>query len=384
MPSLIGEIEMRVLFVTNPGEGQLYPMIPLAWAFSAAGHEVLVGAPADFLPKIRRVGLSAAASTQSLDMLEIMTTASGGSLRPTDIPLEGQVRAAARGFAIMAERTMDSLSALVRTWQPDLLVTESTCFVTSLVAAQQGLPYVEHRPGLAMPTFLRKLVAEELARDVPEPILVVDNCPRSFQLEDVPAGQVTRYVPYNGPGEVTSWMLSKGEARRVLITLGTGVPHDPNSWSLLELMTAALDKLSVEMVLAVPDPEDVGAPRLGALPASVLAVGRFPLSALVPTCDLVINHGGRGSAMTTLVNGLPQLAVPHYGDQFLTASQVLQRGVGLMVPVGEISTEAVGAAAAALLDEPKYTEAARGFAEENARQPSPAELVSVLSGQIGK
>jgi L-demethylnoviosyl transferase len=375
---------MRVLFVTNPGEGQLYPMIPLAWSFTAAGHEVLVGAPADFLPKIRRVGLAAAASTPPLDMLEIMTTASGGSLRPTDIPLEGQVRAAARGFAMMAERTMDSLSALVRAWRPDVLVTESTCFVAPLVADQQGLPYVEHRPGLAMPTFLRKLVAEELARDLPEPMLVVDNCPRSFQHDDVPAGHLTRYVPYNGPGEVTSWMLTKAEAKRVLITLGTGVPHDPNSWSLLELMTAALDKLAVEMVLAVPDPEDVGAPRMGDLPSSVLAVGRFPLSAVVPTCDLVINHGGRGSAMTTLVNGLPQLAVPHYGDQFLTANQVRQRGVGLMVPVSEVTAEAVGTAASALLNEPKFAEAAQAAAEENARQPSPVELVSVVSDQVGK
>lgn len=375
---------MRVLFVTNPGEGQLYPMIPLAWSLSAAGHDVLIGAPADFLPKIRRVGLSAAASTEPLDMLEIMTTASGGSLRPDDIPLDEQVRAAARGFAMMAERTMDSLSALVRAWRPDLLVTESTSFVTSLVAAQQSLPYVEHRPGLALPTFLRKLVAEELTRDMPEPILIVDNCPRSFQHEDVPAGHLTRFVPYNGPGEVTSWMMSKGEVKRVLITLGTGLPHDPNSWSLLELMTAALDKLSVEMVLAVPDPEDVGAPRLGALPPSVLAVGRFPLSAVVPTCDLVINHGGGGSVMTTLVNGLPQLVVPHYGDQFLKADQVRQRGVGLGVPVAEISPEAVQTAASALLHEPKYAEAARGFAEENARQPSPVELVSVLGGLIGK
>ena len=33
---------MRVLFVVTPGVGHLFPMVPLAWALRAAGHEVLI------------------------------------------------------------------------------------------------------------------------------------------------------------------------------------------------------------------------------------------------------------------------------------------------------------------------------------------------------
>jgi UDP:flavonoid glycosyltransferase YjiC (YdhE family) len=361
-------------------------MVPSAWALYAAGHEVLVAAPEDFLPKIMRAGLPAAASSGPLDMLEIMTSGSGGSLRPTDVPFGNQVSAAARGFAMVAERTVDGMSALLRDWRADLVIGESTAFGVPLAADRHGVPWVEHRHGPAMPAELRKLVAEELSRELPDPMLIVDNCPPSFQHDDASAGQVIRYVPYNGPGVVTDWMLAKGDRKRVCVTLGTGLPHDPGSWSLLELMVATLDELGVEMILAVPNPDEVQRPpwAAGALPASVRAAGRFPLSAMVPTCDLVINHGGAGSTMTTLVNGVPQLVVPHYGDQFLNAQLVSQRAVGLAIPVSDISPEAVKTAASTLLDAPEYRQAAEKIAQENATLPSPADLVEVLRTRMDR
>lgn len=375
---------MRVLFVTNSGEGQLYPMVPAAWALHSAGHEVLVAAPEDFLPRVNRAGLPAAASTPPVNMVEIMMAASGGSLNPAAMPWEDQVRAAARTFATVAERTVEGLSTLVRGWRPDVIVAESTAFAAPLAAEQHGVPFVEHRPGPALPGLLRKLVAEELGRALAEPVLVVDNCPPSFQNDEAAPGQVTRYVPYNGPGALADWMLSRGDRKRVCVTLGTGIPNDPNSWKLLQMMVATLDELAVEMVLAVPDPDEVRRPEWGGLPGSVRAVGRYPLSAMIPTCDLVINHSGAGSVMTTLVGGLPQLAVPHYGDQFNVARLITQRGVGLAIPVSQVSPEAVKTAVTSLLDSPEYGDAARRIAEENARQPSPADLVEILRTRIGR
>src|SRR5215469_1772947 len=187
---------MRVLFVTNPGEGQFYPIVPSAWALRAAGHDVLVAAPAEFLPKIRSAGLPAAASSEPLDAVAIMTRASGGSLRPVDMPWEDQVRAAARGHRMLTERTLPGLSALIGGWRPDLVVGESVAFCAPLAAGRHGVPWVEHRHGLAMPAILGKFVAEELNRELPAPMLIVDNCPPSLQHEDAPPGHVITYVPY--------------------------------------------------------------------------------------------------------------------------------------------------------------------------------------------
>lgn len=370
---------MRVLFVTNPGEGQLYPMVPLAWALHNAGDEVLVAATEDFLPKITRVGLPAAATGGPVNLMEIMTSGSGGEMRPTEMSWEDQARAAARGFAILAERTADGVASVAGTWRPDLVIAESTNFAAPLAASRLGIGFIEHRPGPALPGLLRKLAAEELSGGLPDPALIIDNCPPGFQHDDVPSGHVTRYVPYNGPGVMTDWMLKRGDRKRVCVTLGTNLPHAPGSWSLLETAIAALDELSAEIIVAVPNPDEVRYPQWDdGLPKSVRAVGRYPLSAIVPTCDLVINHCGPGSVMATLVGGLPQLCVPHYGDDIRRASQVADQGVGLSVPAGEVSKEAFASAAATLLGETRYREAAMKVAAANARQPGPADLVEVL------
>lgn len=369
---------MRVLFVTNPGEGQLYPMVPLAWTLHATGNDILVAATEDFLPKITRVGLPAAASGEPVDLMEIMTSASGGQLRPTELSWEEQAGTAARGFAMVAERTVDGVSALIQSWRPDIVVAESTNFAAPLAANRNGVPFVEHRPGPALPELMRKLAAEHLAGDLPGDTLIIDNCPPSFQQDDVPRGHVTRYVPYNGPGVMADWMLTGTDRTRVCVTLGTNLPHAPGSWSLLELVIAALDELSVEMVLAVPNPDEVHYPQWSGLPESVRAVGRYPLSALVPTCDLVVNHGGAGSTMTTLAAGLPQLCVPHYGDDIRRAARVAERGVGLAVPANEVSPASIGAAVSALLGSAEYGEAAKKIAQENADLPGPVDLVEVL------
>src|SRR5262249_16860546 len=157
------------------------------------------------------------ASTPPVNMVEIMMAASGGSLNPAAMPWEEQVRAAARTFATVAERTIEGLSTLVRGWRPDVIVAESTAFAAPLAAEQHGVPFVEHRPGPALPGLLRKLVAEELGRALAEPVLVVDNCPPSFQTDEAAPGQVTRYVPYNGPGALADWMLSRGDRKRVCV-----------------------------------------------------------------------------------------------------------------------------------------------------------------------
>ncbi len=374
---------MRVLFITNPGEGQLYPMVPLAWALHVGGHDVLVAATEDFIPKITRIGLPAAAASKPVNLLEIMTSGSGGELRPTEMTFEDQVRAAARGFAMVAERTVDDTAELIGAWRPDLIIAESTAFAAPIAAARHGVPFAEHRPGPALPGLMRKLAAEELSGGLPEPAMIIDNCPPSFQLDDVPSGYVTRYVPYNGPGVMADWMLAKGETKRVCVTLGTNLPQAPGSWSLLDLMIATLDELPVEMVIAVPNPDEVRWPdKWDGQPASVRGVGRFPLSALVPTCDLVINHGGAGSSMTTIVAGLPQLCIPHYGDDIRRAQQVSERGVGLAIPAGEVSPESVKAAVTALLDTPKYQQTAKEVAAENLRQPGPLDLVDALQALV--
>lgn len=53
-----------------------------------------------------------------------------------------------------------------------------------------------------------------------------------------------------------------------------------------------------------------------ALPTTALAIGPQPHGKLFPRCAAVVHHGGAGTTATAARAGVPQLVVPHCGDQF--------------------------------------------------------------------
>src|SRR5919108_2182509 len=52
-----GSEPMKILFATAPGYGLTLPLIPLAWAARAAGHEVLLATTAEMTEAGARAGL---------------------------------------------------------------------------------------------------------------------------------------------------------------------------------------------------------------------------------------------------------------------------------------------------------------------------------------
>ena len=53
---------MRVLVTSTPGYGHVLPMVPLARALLAAGHEVLWATAADACPRVAAAGFEVAAA----------------------------------------------------------------------------------------------------------------------------------------------------------------------------------------------------------------------------------------------------------------------------------------------------------------------------------
>ena len=58
---------MKTLVATGPAHPLYYPIVPLAWALRAAGHEVLVAAPESFEGPVRGSGLPMAPVYGPLD-----------------------------------------------------------------------------------------------------------------------------------------------------------------------------------------------------------------------------------------------------------------------------------------------------------------------------
>ena len=52
---------MRILFTCRPAYGHLFPLLPLANAAAAAGHDVVFGTGESFVPKVRDLGFAVGA-----------------------------------------------------------------------------------------------------------------------------------------------------------------------------------------------------------------------------------------------------------------------------------------------------------------------------------
>ena len=119
-----------------------------------------------------------------------------------------------------------------------------------------------------------------------------------------------------------------------------------------------------------------------AAPANVALVDSAPHQAVMAEARLVITHGGHGTTIKALANGLPQLILPHGRDQADNAIRVTERGAGLSLPA-DAEVEAIRAAIARLLTEPAFTEAAQALGAKVAREAEESPVAEILEGLAG-
>jgi UDP:flavonoid glycosyltransferase YjiC (YdhE family) len=367
-------------------------MVPLAHAMRARGHEVLVATPASLADAVTGAGLPMATTSPPLSFVEIMTVDRDGKPVPPARTAEERNAAAGRAWGRLASRTLASTERLVERWRPDIVVAEPSEYAGPVVATRRGIPWVEHGWGVTSMPETRPYTAEEMAEiladlkfvGLPEPTLRLTVCPQSLadgQPADAGHSQPIRPVPYNGQGVLPDWVLEPRHLPRIFLTFGSLVPQFTfrDFVAVLGEIAATLPRLGAEIVVGV---EDAFARRLKAVPAGVVAVGWQPLNMILPACDLLVHHGGPGSMLAALVLGVPQLALPLSGDQFVNASSVARVGAGRMLPPQANKPEAVLAECRTLLDDASYRDVARALSAEIAAMPSPADVVELLEKHV--
>jgi UDP:flavonoid glycosyltransferase YjiC (YdhE family) len=135
-----------------------------------------------------------------------------------------------------------------------------------------------------------------------------------------------------------------------------------------EVVLDALGGMDVEVVLA-------GDIEVESLPGNVRPAGYLPLSAFLPTTSLLVHHGGSGTTAAPLHYGVPQLVLPSFADDPLSAQRVVERGVGLSHEPATITVGGVRDMVRRLLDEPEFVVNARAVADEMAGQASPSDVL---------
>ncbi len=370
---------MRVLVVSAPMLGHVFPLVPLARALVAAGHEVEVATAGDGLAA-ERAGLRVHDLVPGFDFSRIARRV---MLRhPLVARAELAGTAGTRGvrlfFGPVNDQLTDPLVDLVRRLAPDLVVYEPLAPAALVAAARAGVPAVLHEnslfdgPALVEATGAR--LAAVLQRHgmaaLPASTAVVSIAPPSV----LPGrtGWPMRPVPYGGEGASPDWLAAAAARPRIAVTRSTVA--GPGAGRLMSTVLAAAGAVDAEFVFVRPD----RAVTRSRLPGNVRTVDWVPLSAVLASCAAIVHHGGAGTALAALSTGVPQLIVNGPGDRRHNGQLIVARGAGLA-----LDQRGVGAAALTrLVTDAGLRESATAVRDEIAAMPPPADLVPRLEALV--
>ena len=385
---------MRVLFSSTRDHGHVFPMVPLARAVSAAGHEVLWASHPEACALVDRAGID---TTPAGLRGEEFGSLTGEVLRRAQAASPADRSAflfPAMFGAVLTPPTLADLLPLARAWEPDLLVHEQGELASPLVGALLGVPSVTHSFGGAVPPLIladagRRLTGLWAGYGLTIPphagcfeAPFLDICPPSVQpvpTDHIAVVEQLRPESWAGP-EVELPAGLDGGAPLVYLTLGTVRTYPAAMQAAVQAAVRAVSDLPVRVLVTVGPRGDPA--ELGPQPGHVTVLRYLPQGQVLPLCAVVVSHGGSGTFLGALAHGLPQLCLPQAADQFRTAGAGERAGVALALHPDEASTEAVRAAVARLLGDDSFGHAARPVATEIAGMPSPAEVVPLLKALV--
>ncbi|MEV5329739.1 nucleotide disphospho-sugar-binding domain-containing protein [Nonomuraea fastidiosa] len=391
---------MRVLFATWAWSTHFYPMVPLAWACRAEGHDVRVASQPELAATIRATGLPAVSVGRDVDAAGLYRTKvhpmmdygaddglTAGERAARD--RERHLTALALYVEIMEAMAADLLE-FARAWRPDAVVYDPMTWAAPLAAQELGVPAVRNLFGPDIGYWFRPegegvldpLMAALGTRE-PNTVgdLTVDPCPPALQ-NDAPLNRCRfRYVPFSGLSEVPPRMHEQPSRPRICLTWGTSTDRLTGRESFLPGdVTGAVASVGAEadaeVVLAITARQRSLLPEL---PDTVRVIESVPLDALLPTCDLVVHQGGGGTTLTAAKYGVAQLHLPQLPDQMINSRHLAATGAGMLLRSDEASPDAVRDCVRRLFDKgSSYRDAAAALAADVAAQPPLSTVVDEI------
>ncbi|GAA3304928.1 glycosyltransferase family 1 protein [Dactylosporangium vinaceum] len=354
---------MRLLFGFAGGRGHLEPLLPLARAATARGHDVAFtgrpgGLPAGF------PGFPAGADDS-------------GERRPLQrLDRAREEHDFLHGFGgwIARERAASTRAAAAE-WRPDVIVCDEADFGSMIAAESLGIPHVSvvvlAAGTFGRPAGLALLLDETRALHglPPDPglgmldrHLVISPVPPTFR----PGGAPMRPMP--------PVPRQKTEPPMVYFTLGT--IFNTESGDLFGRLLTGLRRLPVRLVVTVGAAIDPA--ELGPQPPHVRVERFVPQAELLPGCAAVVSHGGSGTVIGALAHGVPLVVVPMGADQPANADRVAELGLGLVLDAVDATPADAEAALHAVLTDPAFAANAAALREEAESMPPPDEVVGRL------
>ncbi|MFF4344837.1 glycosyltransferase [Kitasatospora sp. NPDC001540] len=380
---------MRVLLCSTPMLGHFNPMVPLAWALRAAGHEVLAAASEDFAGQVCERGLPVA-SLPAVDFKAVMGRDRQGRPVPYHGDAEERVLRSGRGWGRLGAHLLDGMSRIVSGWKPDLVVVDPVEYAGRLAAARRGIPVVEHAWGVWPDPLFAVGAQEELAPELerlglgslPVPDERLDFCSPSLQRKGVSATAM-RYVSVAGPAMLPKWLDEPRHRPLVCLTFGSILPK-VNPEGMLDLtsrLAEIVPTLGVDVAIAT---DRATAAQLSPVPPGVVAAGWLPMDLVVPACAAVLHYGGAGVTMMSTAAAVPQLVVElPVADAPEHARRVAAAGLGICIEPSALSADTVTEALGDLLGDDSWRARAAEVAAEQEGRPLPIVVAEELAARWG-
>lgn len=386
---------MRVLITCVSAYGHLQPMIPLAKALADAGHEVAIATGSDLRSRAEAAGFRAFEAGLDLEaaygqLAVRYPDQEYNRLEPDEIlgwylpHLFGE---------IVAPAMLDDLEPLVRRWQPHVLLHDMGEFAGPIAAASAAIPSVCLTQGVRYDDRALDAIGDAVAplwrqRGLePDPAaglyrhLCLNIMPTGLQpYESARYGNVMRPLCPTAmpplPGEqLPAWIEQRRDVPLIHMTLGTNVGTNTDK----AVFRSAIDGLGDrEVEVLITSGRDKEPSSFGSLPTNVHVEQYVPHSLLLPLCSAVIYHGGAGTTLSALAQGLPLLVLPQGADQYLIGDLVQATGAGLCLTPRHVNAATLRQSVLALLYEPGFRAHARRLQREIAAMPGPDEAVRLI------
>jgi UDP:flavonoid glycosyltransferase YjiC (YdhE family) len=375
---------VRVLFSARPAYGHVYPLIPLASAARAAGHDVSFATAGEFVPRLRALGFRTFHVGMTLAEAYAALLGDGSIKMPRGDDDRPDPEMGGRLFIdVMARATVADLVPLLAETRPDVVVYEHYELGAAVAARRAGIRAVCHAvsprpPQALLEVFcgdrLDRLWAENVTSpagfDVFTGDAYLDCFPDSLQPQMVadPARLRMRSIPFAEPGATVPSWVGRGQRPLVYLTLGTIVATD----EVLQPAIDGLATLDADVLVALGS---AGGAGLGPVPANVHIESFVDQPTVLDHADLVVHHGGSGTILAALAAGTPQLLLPKGADQFFNADAMAAR-LAAVLESRDATADAVATLAKVVLeDDHQAVEATRA---EIAALPHPADVLDVV------
>jgi MGT family glycosyltransferase len=204
--------------------------------------------------------------------------------------------------------------------------------------------------------------------------------PQSMEDPQCPGDDVWRFrgaAPAEEP--LPDWWPGRDEPL-VYVSFGTVAAAQGLFPGLYAAVLEALTALPVRILVTTGEAADPAA--LGPLPPAVHVERFVPQQQVLGAASVVLTHGGSGSVLGALAAGLPLVLLPLFADQPRNAARVAGLGAGLTVSGGPAAAGRLGAAVAAVLDDPAYRAGARRIAAEIEALPSADWAAQMLAEMV--